>query len=235
MTRDSKILPILQVSAIVLALIVANITNPLDWGVSPIALKWLGLLSTIIGTVAGFLGTSPLKGSSDNNSVTPPRLPVVLLALTLGALLFGVSCAGNLRVQLVKAHQSIETALATADDTERIVCFGTKELARVPDPTHCTTALAVQAGLTDAKHREFHRLLSLAFAAQVRLGPVLQSWQGPGLPADLTEVVALSDQITALARTFNASVPDIGGLIQTVLRWQADLVSLKHSLAGGAL
>lgn len=98
MTRDSKVLPVLQVSAIVLALVVANITDPAAWGVSPVALKWLGLLSTVIGTVAGFLGTSPLKGANDANSVTPPRLPVVLLAIALGgALTFGVSCGGAIK------------------------------------------------------------------------------------------------------------------------------------------
>ena len=157
-------------------------------------------------------------------------LPLVAVGLA-GTMMMG--CAGNLRVQLVKSHQAIETSLATIDDAERVVCFGTTHVDLAPDPTKCNNAIAATAKLTDAKHQQFHRLLSKAYAAQVRLGPVLQSWTGPGLPADLTEVLAISDQVTALAREFNPSVPNISGLIAEALKWQSQLASIKAALSGG--
>lgn len=101
MTRDSKLLPILQVCALVLAAVVAMMANPADYGLSPIAVKWLALLSTVVGTVSGFLSTSPLKGENDaNKSNSSARLPLVLLVAALGAGGLGLmGCGGKAPAQ----------------------------------------------------------------------------------------------------------------------------------------
>lgn len=114
MTRDSRALHWLQAAAIVLAIAAATITNPADYGLSPIAVKWLMLISTIVGTVAGRLGTSPLPGAHDaSRSSTPSKLPVILLAVGLGGLALGGSaCSGKAAPpQLPAAVASTETAL----------------------------------------------------------------------------------------------------------------------------
>lgn len=234
MSRDALLLKVLNLSALLAGAAAFAFTGHAgDYGLSDLAVKWIALIATLLGTASGWLSTSPLPGKSDDNTVagTGKFIGMLLICALAGSTL--ISCAGNIHVNLIKAHQAIETGLATVDDAERVVCFGTKDLKQVPDPTHCTTALAVTAKLTDAKHQEFHRLLSKAYDAQARLGPVLQSWTGPGLPADLTEVLALADQVTKLARDFNPSVPDVGAIITDVLKWQSELASLKTALSGG--
>lgn len=62
MSRDSGVLRLLQLVAVLLAVMVATITDPDAYGLSPLSLRWLGLISTLVGTAAGWLSTSPLKG-----------------------------------------------------------------------------------------------------------------------------------------------------------------------------
>jgi hypothetical protein len=62
MSRDSGILRVLQLLAVLLAVVVMTITNPAEYGLSPLVLKWIGLASTLMGTAAGWLSTSPLPG-----------------------------------------------------------------------------------------------------------------------------------------------------------------------------
>ena len=62
MSRDSGILRVLQLLAVLLAVVVMTITNPAEYGLSPLVPKWIGLASTLMGTAAGWLSTSPLPG-----------------------------------------------------------------------------------------------------------------------------------------------------------------------------
>lgn len=237
MTRDSQLWTFLRIITALLTAIagfaLASDHGAASLGLSTVALNWILVVNSAVALIGGSLGNSPLPGKNDSETINGSGkfIGMLLMVALAGATLIG--CAGNLRVTLIKAHQGIETTLATIDDAERVMCFGTATLAQVPDPTRCTTALAVQAHLTDAKHQQFHRLLARAYADQERLGPVLQSWTGPGLPADLEDVLRLADQITALAREFNAATPDVGNLIQTILRWQSELASIKSALGGG--
>ena len=62
MSRDSGILRLLQLVAVLLAVVVATVTDPSAYGLSDLSMRWLGLISTLIGTAAGWLSTSPLPG-----------------------------------------------------------------------------------------------------------------------------------------------------------------------------
>jgi hypothetical protein len=44
--------------------------NPTEYGLSPVAFKWLQLVATVF-VAAGKLGNSPLKHSDDGDKVTP--------------------------------------------------------------------------------------------------------------------------------------------------------------------
>lgn len=74
MTRDSLTLKSLRIAALVLGIAVAAITDPAEWGVSAVAMRWVGLAATILGTVSGSLVTSPLPGENDSRTVSRDRL-----------------------------------------------------------------------------------------------------------------------------------------------------------------
>lgn len=62
MTRDARVLRWMQLAAVLLAVVVMTIADPAEYGLSPLVMKWIGLLSTLVGTAAGWLSTSPLPG-----------------------------------------------------------------------------------------------------------------------------------------------------------------------------
>lgn len=89
MTRDSLLLKIGQIAAIVGGILAAA-SDPSDYGLSEVAMRWVLLACTIIGTLSGHLGTSPLKGENDatKRSAGAPMwlLPILLAgAVTLSA------------------------------------------------------------------------------------------------------------------------------------------------------
>jgi hypothetical protein len=94
---------------------------------------------------------------------------LILLALVLLA-----ACAANPRARLVQTHQGIQTALATLDDAERILCWDATVLPA--DATRCTTEAARLAGLTDARHQAISRGFIKAYEAQLGLGQVIAVW-----------------------------------------------------------
>ena len=71
LTRDSRSLKALQIAAVVLG-IMANTVDPEHYGLTDVAVHWISLLSVIVGTLSGILGTSPLPGDR-SNYVTPPK------------------------------------------------------------------------------------------------------------------------------------------------------------------
>jgi tetrahydromethanopterin S-methyltransferase subunit C len=72
LTRDSRSLKALQIAAVVLGIMANTIGDPTHYGLTDTAVHWISLLSVIIGTVSGILGTSPLPGDR-SNYVTPPK------------------------------------------------------------------------------------------------------------------------------------------------------------------
>lgn len=61
MTRDSKWLKVGQAAAL-LGGILAVAGSPADYGLSEVTMRWVLASCTILGTLTGYLGTSPLKG-----------------------------------------------------------------------------------------------------------------------------------------------------------------------------
>lgn len=90
MSRDSFLFhPLVQVITALIALAVLQISTDTGgaaaYGLNPIAMKWLGLISFLASQLGRF-GNSPLAGSNDASKVKTSTLPIVLLALALGPL-----------------------------------------------------------------------------------------------------------------------------------------------------
>ena len=199
MTRDSKILPILQISALVLAAMVAMMTNPGDYGLSPIVVKWLALLSTIVGTVAGFLSTSPLRGETDPNKVSPPKLPVILLIAALGAGAIGLfGCAGKTAPQIVASAPSV---VQSADAKAK--------------------ALADHAlGILDAAGKVLDEVITVEKKVETLMSPKMK--------ADTRAAMnAVNDQIESAAKLIKAGVRDEAALKRAIDPLIASATSLS--------
>ncbi len=85
MTRDSLLLKFGQAAAIVGALLAAA-SDPSDYGLSEVAMRWILLICTVVGTLSGHLGNSPLRGEGEppkDRTVGPRSFVVLLLAAGL--------------------------------------------------------------------------------------------------------------------------------------------------------
>lgn len=72
MTRDSKTLKVLLLTAVILGGL-ATVTDPTLYGFSAetgaVVMNWIKLLLLIVTAVTGWLQTSPLKGENDHKRV----------------------------------------------------------------------------------------------------------------------------------------------------------------------
>lgn len=145
--------------------------------------------------------------------------------------LLASACAGvSPRAKLVVSHQGIQTLLASVDDSERLLCFGSVTLP--VDPSVCSTA-AMKVGLTNDRHRSIRRSFVKAFNAQIALGVVIGTWV-PGEPLDMSQLLLAVEEIDVQLALMNIKSPDISNFIQSILRWKAEIEKLK-SLFGGNL
>lgn len=234
MTRDSVALKVLLLISVVLG-VVAQVTDPALYGLDPrtggIVMSWIKLVSLIVAAVTGWLQTSPLKGEHDGDQVTRVKggnMGAWLLPLLLVS---AVSCAGvTPRAQLVQTHQAIQTLLASVDDAERTLCFGSTILPTVP--TRCTTEAATQAGLTDQRHQAIQGAFNRAYDAQIRLAGVIATWE-QGASIDLNLAIAAATEVDAQLDQMNVSFPQLAPLIRNVQRWMAELARLRQLIGGG--
>ena len=210
MTRDSKILPILQISALVLAAMVAMMTNPADYGLSPIVVKWLALISTIVGTVAGFLGTSPLRGETDPNKVSPPKLPAILLAVAVGgALLAASGCAGRQTAPLVMPTSTA----AVATDDAALRAYAQKSV-----------------GVLDAALDVVREVNVAEKKVEVLMSPSMLVNTRAAMTAVTQQIITAAKAIQAGAKSFAA----LKALLDPVLTKVQALVELVHALPASA-
>lgn len=146
----------------------------------------------------------------------------LLLALTL-------ACAGvSPRAQVVQTHQGLQTILASFDDAERQLCFGSTTLPARPNV--CSTEVATVVGLTNARHRSIQGALARAYTEQIRLGAVIEAWT-PGTPLDMSAAFAIATEVNAQLREMNTAVPDLSRLLSLMEAWIRELSRLK--VAGG--
>jgi hypothetical protein len=152
------------------------------------------------------------------------RVVVVILAV------FALSCASmSPRTKLVRSHQSIQILLASVDDAERVLCFGSTVLPARPN--QCSTATAKTVGLTDAKHRNIQRLLGQAYDAQIALADVIviDAWV-PGQPLNLDTLSAVAKELSTEVNSLTGSqLPDLGALIQRVRAWVTEVGVIRAS------
>lgn len=137
-----------------------------------------------------------------------PTWRKILWAMIIGGLVgfaattsYGCGSIG-LKQQAVITLNGSEAALEAAHDAERLVCSPTANQAAAI--THCDGPLAVQLGLTDAKHQALARAFSVAFEAQAKAAIVLQAWRaGDPAPASVSEYHQdVSDVLALVAQVF---------------------------------
>ena len=182
-------------------------------------------VSASAGTGAGDV---PHLVSGTGDGSIKPRLWVLPLLLA-GSLV--ASCATmSPRAQAVQTHQGIQTLLASVDDAERVLCFGSTALP--PAPSRCTTDAARAAGLTDARHQAISRALVKAFSGQVVVGMAISVWQ-PGQPLDMSQVDAAAADIDRELAQMNAGIPALAPLLAKAREWVAEINRLKALFKGG--
>ena len=210
MTRDSKLLRILQLAAIVLGIMAATISDPVSYGLSPIAMKWLALLSTIMGTVSGWLGTSPLKGDDEANGVKPSHLPVVLLAVALGgALSVASGCAGRQTAPLVMPTSTA----AVATDDAALRAYAQKSV-----------------GVLDAALDVVREVNVAEKKVEILMSPSMVTNTRAAMTAVTQQIITAAKAIQAGAKSFGA----LKALLDPVLTKVQALVDLVHSLPPSA-
>jgi hypothetical protein len=136
------------------------------------------------------------------------------------------ACVGNLRANLVRSHQAAQITLATIDDTERVLCFGSTVVPTVAN--HCTTEAAKLAGLNDATHQAIHVVLNKGFRAQIELADAIDAWT-PGTKVDLSVLTGVAQQLQQLVGTLtNTQLPDLAKLITQAASWKAEVDRLRE-------
>ena len=113
-----------------------------------------------------------------------------------------VACASlPAKQQAVGSLQASETALESAHDIERALCFNVPATEK---GTHCTNPVATTIGLTDAKHQQMAVVFSDAFTVVITAGNALKLWQaGQPVPTSVLQYQADVNQILALAGALN--------------------------------
>jgi hypothetical protein len=161
-------------------------------------------------------------------------LGVVLIALTIGASAGTIaSCTTTPPKQVaVEGAQSVESALDTAQDFERSVCFNNPSTRQAPtvgeSGRHCTNPVAATVGLTDAIHVQIETALGQAFTTQVKVADALTAWQvGQAPPGSLAD---LSQQIQGAVGVVQALLPNGKGaqIIKDILA----IVDAVNQIAG---
>ena len=120
---------------------------------------------------------------------------VLVLALVASA-----ACASiSVKQKAVVGLQASETALESAHDIERSLCFVNPA---TESGGHCTNPLAASFKLTDASHQKAASLFSKAFAGQIKIGVALQAWRaGDPAPSGVAEYQRDVTDILAVAQT----------------------------------
>jgi hypothetical protein len=122
----------------------------------------------------------------------------IVLTLCLAG---SLACASvPVKQQAVMSLQASETALETAHDMERSLCFTTPP---IETGGHCTNPLAPQLGLTDTVHQQLAKLFSRAFEYEGKAALVLQTWRAgdpvptsvSGYQKDITDILALANTL----------------------------------------
>lgn len=184
-TRDSQVWNVLGIVGVLLAVFCATVTVPADYGLSPIVMRWLGLISTLLAATMK-LANSYLPGRQQVEGLgkvdVTKLAPVVLLLLTLP---FLGACAKKKAV--VTLDLGIYTTLAGVQDAEML--------------------LHTSGIINDAGHHKFSTALVPALKAGKNFNAIVRDWPaGTPTPIELATVaadlkVALDDLLAALPQT----------------------------------
>jgi hypothetical protein len=163
------------------------------------------------------------------------RSTLVRLSLSI-VLASSLACAG-LKTVLIKTYQTIETGLEKTDEAERIACFGKADITGMSDAQlqTCTVGLADASGkvtkpfISDALHRTISIKLRDAFAAQTRLGPVLDNWKsGDAIPKDFTTAQTAATDVLALVQAVDPS-DKTAAIVAETKKWITSLDEMAQA------
>jgi hypothetical protein len=202
MTRDSWLLKVLLLLSVILTALSAF--TPEYLGVSDLVAHRLTALGAVIAAVSGWLQTSPLKGDNDTNKVKPSNLPVILLAIVLGASVTLSGCGGKVSPQLP-----------------------TQTAALVQSADAKAKAVADHAlGILDAAGKVLDEVITV----EKKVEPLMS----PSMKADTRKALnAVNDQIEAAAKLIKAGVRDEGAIkraIDPVISAASNLSALVSTL-----
>lgn len=211
MTRDSWLLKVLLLLSVILTAISAF--TPEYLGVSDIVAHRLTAFGAVVAAVAGFLQTSPLAGANDANKVNPsgPRsLPVVLLALALGASL-SIGCAGNAKPLTLPTPAAIATAAPDAD--RQLRAYADKSL-----------------GVLDAALDVVREVNAAEKQVETLMSPSLRTSTRAAMTAVVDQIAVAAKAIKAGAKSF----AELKSWLDPVLAKVQGLVELVHTLPSSA-
>lgn len=137
---------------------------------------------------------------------------VAAIALCLGGAL---ACA-NVRPAVLKAQQSLQFGLESADDAELAVYR-----------SHTIAAL------TPAKHAEISDAFARAYREQSKLARAMRTWHpGDAIPVQLSSLLAEVRGIDGLVRAYAPGAADV---LQRVADVLAKIAEIQQLMTGGGL
>jgi hypothetical protein len=193
-SRDHQIWNILGFIGIVLGVVTVAVSpDPEAYNLTPVIVRWLGLLSTVL-TAALKFANSPAPGKDDAAKVdlTKTNIMLVFVVFVLGFTAYGCGAA---RQKPRHVATSAEAALKVA-----IKSFGAAEKQLYESATI--------KELTPAVHRNINKKLVEIDDAGIALTNVLLTWP-EGQPAP-KELVTIVDNVKSLVKEVTDLFPESG-------------------------
>lgn len=212
MGYNSRVWSVLFWVGAVATLVAQTITDPADYGLSPVAVRWIGLIGAALGLVGGKLGQSYLSKAGQDDKVDVRKLGTLLViaALALGA--SGCSAKAP-RHQTVIALTGTVTALRALQDGE-----------------HTLYAAHTLPALTAERHAAFTSKMLEVWTAVDDAVFAVEAWRpGQQTPASLAALIAkVSTLLTDAATVLGVALP-----AQVAAVWR-EIVALLQVIGGAA-
>lgn len=154
--------------------------------------------------------------------------PLYFSLIACTALLLFACASLPAKDRAVRTYQTIHATVSTVQDFERAAC-----IPDAADAKHCTSKLAAQMGLTDAKHVELNGYLSDAFALEIKVGAELKAWQtGQPVPPGVAQLTVLASKILTVAEGFTAADSDARRILTEAKNLVAAVKAITDALGG---
>jgi hypothetical protein len=138
--------------------------------------------------------------------------------------LFAACASLPVKQRAVLSLQASESALASAQDFERALCFN---LPAVESGEQCTNPLAVSVGITDERHQNIAELFDQAYGIEKRADSALRAWTtGTAAPPTLATYVMELNQLLQIAKVLDPGAAMFLNYVQTAIDSAQAIVTL---------